>query len=547
VWPSKSVCALVGAVVLGPACEGSPAPLPPLGEVLVVADTDLSAPRLVNHLRVDLYSADGSSWYESREIDRSHPGDWPATFAVALTDGEADRVALVRLRAYAAGFVRDYRGERFLPRSPGSTSTLPAQPSTPFATACAECPREVDDQGNDRTPSSEPLPGVTVDRLVLVHVRPGALGAARVVLRGACLGNMADLSGLRTCVDTDSVLVDESEESLDPDLTVTAPSQLLGAFEAQYAQACTATPRAGTTAPDGTPLHDEDVCVPGGVFVFGSWDYFGTGPLTDDVPQRLAALPPFFMGKYEVTVGQWRAALAEGFTSPDSSPDDNQAALPTSSIPETDPTVCTWTSVPRPAAERRDEYPLSCVSWAAARAFCQRLGGDLPTEAQWEYAATATAGRPKSRYPWGGPAATPPTCARVVYGRGSLPSIDDLCNLDGGSFGALPVDAVDYDGGDRSPPLGLDGGDVTSFLVDLGGNLAEWTRDAEASFASPCWLGAPLVSPLCDVPPPASRVLRGGHWAAYDLTVSAAVRVPLDPTLLGHSAGLRCVRPAGGS
>ena len=62
----------------------------------------------------------------------------------------------------------------------------------------------------------------------------------------------------------------------------------------------------------------------------------------------------------------------------------------------------------------REDYPLPCASWRLARAFCQSQGGDLPTEAQWEYAASA-AGRPyKTLYPWGD---DDPTCARAIVQR----------------------------------------------------------------------------------------------------------------------------------
>ena len=34
-----------------------------------------------------------------------------------------------------------------------------------------------------------------------------------------------------------------------------------------------------------------------------------------------------------------------------------------------------------------EDHPVSCVTWGQARTFARWVGGDLPTEAQWEYAA----------------------------------------------------------------------------------------------------------------------------------------------------------------
>ena len=35
----------------------------------------------------------------------------------------------------------------------------------------------------------------------------------------------------------------------------------------------------------------------------------------------------------------------------------------------------------------RDDHPINCVDWGQARTFSRWVGGDLPTEAQWAYAA----------------------------------------------------------------------------------------------------------------------------------------------------------------
>ena len=94
--------ALIGAL----ACDA-----PPRGEALFVVDTDMPVPKIVDTLRVDIYSADGSTWLVSRDIRLSDPKQWPASFSVYATDTSIGGSALVRLRGYRSEYVEDYRGE----------------------------------------------------------------------------------------------------------------------------------------------------------------------------------------------------------------------------------------------------------------------------------------------------------------------------------------------------------------------------------------------------------------------------------------------------
>ena len=117
------------------ACLACACQAPPFGEVLVVADTDVSVPRLVGRLRVDLYAADGS-WYESRDVAAPSARDWPLSFSL-VTDEHTDRDVRLRLRAYPEGGLRDYRGERFVAPHPPFNPPAVAKSLTEL---CANAP-----------------------------------------------------------------------------------------------------------------------------------------------------------------------------------------------------------------------------------------------------------------------------------------------------------------------------------------------------------------------------------------------------------------------
>lgn len=97
----------------------------------------------------------------------------------------------------------------------------------------------------------------------------------------------------------------------------------------------------------------------------------------------------------------------------------------------------------------RDTYPVTAIPWGTAQAYCQSLGGALPTEEEWEWAARG----PELRaYPWGSNPLDP-SRTHVYQGDGAAPR---------------PVKAADQD---RTP--GTDG----AILYDMLGNAQEWTAD----------------------------------------------------------------------
>jgi len=118
---------------------------------------------------------------------------------------------------------------------------------------------------------------------------------------------------------------------------------------------------AAAPAPSGRTLVDpmtsmEFVLVKGGCFEMG--DTFGGGD-SDERPVHEVCVDDFYMGKYEVTQGQWKEIMG-------SNPSNFQNG---------------------------DRYPVETVSWHDVQDFIRKLNQRtakayrLPTEAEWEYAA----------------------------------------------------------------------------------------------------------------------------------------------------------------
>ena len=94
----------------------------------------------------------------------------------------------------------------------------------------------------------------------------------------------------------------------------------------------------------------------------------------DAQPAHTVTLPDYYMDVYEVTRGGYQACLQAGVCSD---------AL---NVPSLE------------AYFAEPSFPMSSLSWDAAKAYCEWRGARLPSEAEWEKAARGTDGR---TYPWG--------------------------------------------------------------------------------------------------------------------------------------------------
>ena len=503
---------LVAAVVvagLGAMAACDARALPPFGQLRIQVETDAPIPAIVSRLRVDVFR-DGH-WIESRDASLRDRADWPASFTVLSSETTASPHIRVRLRAYREGAVRDYRGERFVPPPPPGTP-MSAEPSEPDR---SDEPRLVLD-GEDRTPLDEPTPEAAIDRLVGATLREGEVRDVHILLRIECAGTMADLSGDRTCVSTRGELVTTPDASAGAD---TASSKWIQALD--DARRVLPPPRVARLAPDGTPLHDDEVVVPGGVLLLGSRENGAVstiyGKRIPATPERVFVVPPMLLDRFEYTVGRYRDALRRGFTT----------ALPplVNEQPGFDETnaqrLCTFSTAALAGAESREEMPLTCLEWKTARQLCMFDGGDLPTEAAWEHAATNADRSSKTSFPWGDQS---PSCDEAVWGRLSDPLLGRPCS----PGGVLPVTAGTRD----ISPSGVFG---------LGGSMTEFTRDTYRPYRSTCWASAPLWDPVCIDDAHHEIALRGGTWAQTPLS-TCAMRATTSRELYGYDGGFRCAR-----
>ncbi|HZT33077.1 MAG TPA: SUMF1/EgtB/PvdO family nonheme iron enzyme, partial [Bryobacteraceae bacterium] len=227
------------------------------------------------------------------------------------------------------------------------------------------------------------------------------------------------------------------------------------------------------------------VTIPAGSFLMGAEKEdpgkpnYDAGAYDDEGPVREVRLGAYQMGRYPVTVEEYRRFVEdEGY--------QNQQF---------------WKEGGYGERTQPDEWeeqllhpnrPVVNVNWYEAAAYCAWAGGRLPTEAEWERAARGTEGR---RYPWG---PEPPDASRANYDETKVGTASPV-----GLFprGATPA------------PEGI---------CDLAGNVWEWVAD---------WYEEGKY-----------RSVRGGSWLFHSGDLRASYRYRLGPEIRVDYIGFRCAR-----
>lgn len=294
------------------------------------------------------------------------------------------------------------------------------------------------------------------------------------------------------------------------------------------------------------------VLIPAGEFMMGSdespealalsWPAYERKRFTDIADEapvhRVRITKAFYLGRTEVTVGQFRRFLDVSGYVPESIADGTGAY---GYNPDYDPSTTTrgdafegrhpkysWCD---PGFPQGDDHPVVNVTWNDAMAMANWLSRTegqvyrLPTEAEWEYAARAG--------------------TRTRYYSGDAPeSLLDVANV-------FDADAArnwkkwegyalaGHDGHAFTAPVGSHAPNAFG-LYDMLGNAWEWTADWHDDHYY-------AISPVDDPQGPATgsvRVRRGGSWHTWSFYARSSFRNWNSPGTRYTLVGMRLLREA---
>ena len=247
---------------------------------------------------------------------------------------------------------------------------------------------------------------------------------------------------------------------------------------------------------------------------------------SDEHPRhRVSITRDFYLGKHEVTVGQFRQFVSDtGYKTEPEKSDKGGRGFNQETEKFEDGKQYSWRD---PGFPQTDRHPVANVTWNDAVAFCEWLSkkeGEeyrLPTEAQWEYSCR------------GG--------TSTLYHHGDDPEgLTDVANV---------ADGTAKDRFDHWTAIKLKDGHVFSSevgtfknnaygLYDMHGNVWEWCSDW---YADDYYEGSPQRDP--EGPDDGSpRVYRGGSWDNSSQSCRSAFRFRDSPDYRDNFLGFRVLR-----
>ena len=288
-----------------------------------------------------------------------------------------------------------------------------------------------------------------------------------------------------------------------------APCTIAGAESLKTPPGCVAADNA-KPGPEGYAdrvTHEktgiEMILIPSGTFVMGTNDKNAASNVAP--AHEVTISQPFYIGKTEVTNGQYRSFIK-------AKPDYNGEA-------DVDPAYDLYLLhfKDKSVMSAEDEYPVVWVSWHNAAAFCAWAGLALPSEAQWEYACRAG------------------TTTRYSFG-------DDEQNLHDYAWADLAAGHRTHPVATKLPnPWGL---------YDVHGNVWEWCADDAVPYEAAATDGSVRRDPDA-----MTKVLRGGSWSTgpgvhqktpvwfYSSVLGSVARFNVAPGNAWHDRGFRVVLP----
>ncbi|MCA1992002.1 MAG: ergothioneine biosynthesis protein EgtB [Coleofasciculus sp. S288] len=238
--------------------------------------------------------------------------------------------------------------------------------------------------------------------------------------------------------------------------------------------------------------------IPGGEFEMGN---DSIEALDNERPVHRIYLHTYWIDRYPVTCGQYRTFVeAGGYQNNRWWSEDGWTWLQENPVAQ----PLYWSDAPT-----WDNHPVCGVSWYEAEAYARFVGKRLPTEAEWEKAASwnAVTGQ-RQTYPWGD---TEPQLNR--------------CNHDNAIGQTTPVNAYLA-------------GQSAYGCYDMLGNVWEWTSSWFNRYKG--FVAYPYRGYSQTYFDEQHRVLKGGSWATRPWAMRSSFRNWYYPGIRQVLAGFRC-------